>query len=486
MNKYLYRLQKQSAINDKNHARLEPVRSLKENWSLRFITGSNDNPSHHGLLEQLNKSDDYEVISLENFLPDRKLIKPFIDNLTFPYDTQLLTYSFGNHLGNIYFIWKVQEEIKSKETSTVHHILTKLPQFSTRAMRREFLNRYSQCSDKSLLRDMYRFITNDASAGESSDEAAVDNRVIGFLAESDDADLVYDLRHNNGRVANDKFDVFWEELQKKLDEKTVVDERRTKTTMYMPDWISVRDLIDDVTNNCPEGTDIPSESMVRFQFHPTNPYLNTASKYTGKYNVKYMVQQRLLHTRHIDSKYCYNQWLLLKNFASEWKEYSSLLSVDDKAIVPVGEPEQPVSSNVRRLNRSLVCQDQLLVSLDHDYHTAGIVPSVMLKIDIPSDVNESFHRGQLHVSVKDKYFQPSTAMRHSTEVMSFLRGDTGEVEIDSTAGYTNPHGVFRWWSRSQHHIHECKVGSTSIVHWVKFRFLHRNKMCAIPIIYESS
>ena len=63
------------------------------------------------------------------------MIRPFIDNLKFWYDTQLLTFSFGNHLGNIYFVWKLQEEIKSNETSTVHHILTKPAQFSTRAMK---------------------------------------------------------------------------------------------------------------------------------------------------------------------------------------------------------------------------------------------------------------------------------------------------------------------------------------------------------------
>ena len=40
----------------------------------------------------------------------------------------------------------------------------------------------------------------------------------------------------------------------------------------------------------------------------------------------------------------------------------------------------------------------------------------MLFIDIPESINESFYHGQVYVSYKDTTFQPSTAIRHATEI----------------------------------------------------------------------
>ena len=90
-----------------------------------------------------------------------------------------------------------------------------------------------------------------------------------------------------------------------------------------------------------------------------------------------------------------------------------LVSVDDKAIVPVGEPNCPISTGVCGHNRSLVCSGSQLLALDHDFHIHDIVPSVALFVDIPDD---SFFRGTTLVTNKDKVTQPSSALRHSTEM----------------------------------------------------------------------
>ncbi|KAH3885449.1 hypothetical protein DPMN_009443 [Dreissena polymorpha] len=55
-------------------------------------------------------------------------------------------------------------------------------------------------------------------------------------------------------------------------------------------------------------------------------------------------------------------------------------------IVPVGNPDQPVSTGVRFRHGAIVANAGKVVSLEHDFHVAGIVPSVLFPIDIPEYV----------------------------------------------------------------------------------------------------
>jgi hypothetical protein len=75
-----------------------------------------------------------------------------------------------------------------------------------------------------------------------------------------------------------------------------------------------------------------------------------------------------------------------------------MISVDDKAIVPIGEPHQPVSTGVRGHNRSLVVANlSTLKALDHDFHV-----SVAFSPRIPSEARDSFFSGPVFVTLKDK------------------------------------------------------------------------------------
>ena len=308
--------------------------------------------------------------------------------------------------------------------SAVNFVLQNLlKRFSSRKMRSDFMEKYSSEVKPHILRDMYRFMTDDATAPETSSQAAIDERVMDFFASSDDPDLVMDMRANNGRLANQDFDVFWNELQKLIEELSVVNERRTDSINYLSDFLSVRDLKEQVLKRCPPGTSAPSEAWIRLQFQPTNPTLRTSLKYTSRFNIKYKVQQRLLRNTHPDAKYCAVQYRYLKDFCVRFRSHLHFISVDDKAIVPVGSG-QAVSTNVRRIGRSLVAGDTPLYALDHDYHVAGLVPSVALNILIPDDKNDSFYKGKLTVSVKDKFFSPSSPIRHSAETAAMLRRET--------------------------------------------------------------
>ena len=96
---------------------------------------------------------------------------------------------------------------------------------------------------------------------------------------------------------------------------------------------------------------------------------------------------------HPDSKYVVVTLQYVKNFAVKYKNHALLLSVDDKAIVPVGEPDNPISTGVRGHHRSLTFTSSsgpTLSALDHDFHLLGIVPSVALAINIPESFHDSF------------------------------------------------------------------------------------------------
>jgi hypothetical protein len=324
------------------------------------------------------------------------------------------------------FIWRVPSDSAEDHTSTARAIAvlnSKQQLFCTRQMRKDFISRYRQFvkAPVGILRHMYKELIHDNSAASSLIEQGVDERVAKAVMELEDPDVVIDLRKNNGKVAL-SFEDFWTELQKYLDEiVTPVNERRHGNTHYLPIAISVRDLREFMIERLADATkQIPFEEWIRLQFWPQNPYAKNALRYTGRFQVKYAVQARQMRHTHPDARYVAVVLQYVKRFAVKFKDIVCLFSVDDKAIVPVGEPECPISTGVRGHHRSLVCASPggpVLSALDHDFHLFGVVPSVALSIEIPESPNDSFFSGQPYVLNKDKITQPSSAYRHSAELV---------------------------------------------------------------------
>jgi len=68
-----------------------------------------------------------------------------------------------------------------------------------------------------------------------------------------------------------------------------------------------------------------------------------------------------------------------------------MIPMDDKTVIPVGEPSCPVSTGVRGQNRSLVPLDEPQnCAPDHDFHVHGIVLLVPLIIDMHSSIFKRF------------------------------------------------------------------------------------------------
>ena len=145
-------------------------------------------------------------------------------------------------------------------------------------------------------------------------------------------------------------------------------------------------------------------------------------RYTARFDLKFGVQVRQLRHTHLDSHYVSVLLKYIKEFSVKYRDILQYVSVDDKAIIPVGEPGMPVSTGVRGHNRSIIpLQGQGPTALDHDFHVCGIVPSVSFFVDIPESSLDSFYNGKAVVCCKDKVNQPSSALRHSTELSSFIQ-----------------------------------------------------------------
>ena len=110
-------------------------------------------------------------------------------------------------------------------------------------MCKEFFDRYSKFGiEPAVLRDIYRFATDDESAGSSQKEEEVDQHLVNFILESNDTDLLWDLRKLNSHPKKKTFDSFWHELQKYIHEFAAVDERKHSDILYLPVATSIENI----------------------------------------------------------------------------------------------------------------------------------------------------------------------------------------------------------------------------------------------------
>ena len=411
-----------------NHNSPAPVRDFKDNWILRVVEPVGKVTLEYGALDLFLKNmAEYQPIDLIDFEPnDKEARRKWITHLRLSNYFALFSFQHGNYLGNMNVVWKLPDPTERdtvRQVQVVNEIKQNIMKFSTRKMQKDFIDRYKACTGLQpvILRNMYMYLTEFEYQANSANAAEVDERFMKFLLESEDSDLIFDMRKNNGRPAEEKFKLFWKELNKYLDEKAAVHERRSNDKLYLPFAISVEDMRRQILERLPEGSEAPSVSWLKLNFSPGNMYKTTAKNYTGQYNVRFAVQQRLVRVQHLDSHYCAVLFSMLKEFACQMREYSSFQCMDDKAIIHLGEPGHPVSTGVRAHNSGPVGGCMKVVALDHDFHVGGIIPSVCFMNDIPENPKDSFYNGLLYVTVKDKVFQASSPLRHSTENVSMMR-----------------------------------------------------------------
>ena len=189
-----------------------------------------------------------------------------------------------------------------------------------------------------------------------------------------------------------------------------------------------QDLVEQVAKRCPEGTAIPSEQWVRLQFWPKNPRTKAASQYTKRLPVKMMVQKRQFRQNHMDSHYCAAIFRYVREYAVLFRDSSLFLCLDDKHRVKVGEPGTPVAA-AERGKQVLVSTSQSFQVCDHNFTRFSLIPTVLLRVDIPASMDGSWYDGQVFVGIKEAVFKPSSALRHASEVHDILLTEMGMKSV---------------------------------------------------------
>ncbi len=275
---------------------------------------------------------------------------------------------------------------------------------------------------------MYRLLTNDASQPSCETTAEVDRRVKLFL-ETEDPEIVIDLRsHNPGRPST--YEVYWVHVNTYIKNVTeiAVHERRHESVMYLATAMSARHLMEEVDKVCPPDVPRPSLNWLRLQFWPKSPTSQVAMQHTGRLNVKYQVQQRQLRQDHVDAHYASALFRYLREMAIMFKDHVSFVSQDDKHKVKCGEPGHPVAA-AERGKQVLVAVGQSFQVSDHDFTRVTLTPSVNFLISVPDTIEGSFYQGKVFVGMKDSTFQPSSPLRHATELRTILHSSDPGKEI---------------------------------------------------------
>lgn len=79
--------------------------------------------------------------------------------------------------------------------------------------------------------------------------------------------------------------------------------------------------------------------------------IRSALCYTGNFKIRYAVQQRLTRAKHPDSFYAFSLFCMLKKMTFNLGTDCAVVSLDDKSVVPIGEPGEPTSIRVRAHNK---------------------------------------------------------------------------------------------------------------------------------------
>lgn len=166
-------------------------------------------------------------------------------------------------------------------------------------------------------------------------------------------------------------------------------------------------------------SDVPSYSWFKFQFWPKDTTTHTALNYTGRFPVKYMMQQRMIRKSHDDDHYANAIYKYAREYTVQIRDLASFICTDDKHKISVGEPNFPLSA-LPRGRRVLVSTNEAFQVGDHDFSVISLIPTVILLNEIPDKVGGSWYRGSPCVCLKITATEPSSALRNASEIANLL------------------------------------------------------------------
>ena len=353
----------------------------------------------------------------------------FLQNIEFKsFPVDVFRYVPGGSHHTVACIVRVDENRNESEKLTqvsqvTANIRPLLPTFHTHQMKKSFKCKVQNVTtlSPSIVDLIYKELALDSSAAFHPDTQQ--RLKLIFLGETA---LMTDLRKlNPGRPGN-SYDVFFEKMAEVIESVTAADERRHNVA-HLSEWLSLKDLVQKTKAICPENTPVPSTALVRLQFTPRNPYIHSAMNFTSRLPVQYKIQRRQLRINHPDSHYCAALFRYMKQLGISLKESCVFFCCDDKAKISLGEPSCPISTGVRG-RQVLAPSSTTIAALDHDVHHKGrLIPSVYLKVEIPTEPDKSFVRGQVTTTVNDGIFQTSSPYRHAASIQKILEESEEET-----------------------------------------------------------
>ena len=286
----------------------------------------------------------------------------------------LYRYDPGGGSNTLTFLQKVPTLFDERDRMDIAMKMLKrmepdIPTYHTQAIQREFQKQVKLLSSPTpphVVRHIYKSLTGDTCSELPCQE--IDERV-QLAVETEDPDLVIDMRHLNKGRLGDTFDVFFKELEAIVEDLTAADERRHGVA-HMSQFLSISDMIKQVKARVPEGTNIPSESTVIHAFAPPNIHKKTSQYYTGCVQLKHAIQRRQIQAFHTDAHWCSALYRYLRELAIQNREKCVFMSCDDKAKIDFGEPVALVYSGVRG-KRSIIPTTSMLGALNHDVNQKG-------------------------------------------------------------------------------------------------------------------
>ena len=411
------------------HSSKEVTRNIAEHLSVSYIDKYHRlSPIMSPISDAITRIEPNTPLDLRPLLPDdRRRRYEWIQTLRRGLDVPIIhvQYSPGSNIGDLHWIWQctatdIDDALKGCQP-IIEKLKKDIPEYHTRAMRRdafELFGLVSPGTKKSVVRRLYKELVCDSSASTNLSQEEIDQRV-QTMFDLEDASFVYDLRTHYGEKT--KFDQFWACAKEYIEEEvgTAVDDRRHSTVVHTAKAISVRDLREKVVERCPPNTPVPSDEWIRLQFSPSCKSSHTQLRYTGRLNVKHMVQQRQWRKQHEDSHYAACLFRYEREYALLVKDHAIFACIDDKHRIKVGEPDAPVAS-AERGRQVIVHSGTSLQSSDHDFTTFSIIPSVVLFCEIPNEISGSWYVGEVKVMFKEGAFEPSSPLRHSAELANAI------------------------------------------------------------------
>ena len=428
---YKDHLKQQNETQTTNQALDHPVRQISSHATLQYRSRQYFPVSADSKYSILDKVMSLAAIHAPIFFDEEKhLDKPFesplqkfrfFRNMILSVPVDIVKYCPGGSAATTVVLTKVDEKrnestILTEGARFLQKIQPQLGEYHTRQQMKNFSDKMSNIAHLSpaVKEYMYKYLTGDASMSQNQE---LQERV--HLISLGHPDIVEDLRSlSSGRPK--MFEPFFDKLAEVVEEKTVADDRR-QNVAHLSEWLSLEDLRSQTAAKCSTDTQIPSISLLRLQFVPRNPYVHASLRFTSRIAVQHKIQRRQLRVQHPDDHYCLAQFKYLKEKAVEQRQDVALFFCDDKAKIPIREPNAPVSTGVRG-KKSVAPVSTTISALDHDMTKASLTPSVILHCSIPESTDKSFVQGTVTTCINDSVFQASNPFRHAMMLIRVAQG----------------------------------------------------------------